>query len=62
MSTYSARKALRMVEAALNAIIQEPTSSPSDDELFDAFTALLNEGNEDMAVMVYAGVFPVPEC
>jgi hypothetical protein len=58
MSTYDAREAQRMVE-----ITQEPT----DDARFDAFIALLasheavNEGNEEMAVMVYAGVLPIPE-
>jgi hypothetical protein len=47
----------------------QPTDSShaNDDELFDAFTALLNssqasnEGNEEMAVMVYAGILPIPE-
>jgi hypothetical protein len=34
---------------------------PTDDELFDAFIDLLNEGNEEMAVMVYCGVLPIPE-
>jgi hypothetical protein len=34
---------------------------PTYDERFDAFIALLNEGNEEMAVMVYAGVAPIPE-
>jgi hypothetical protein len=34
---------------------------PTDDELFAAFIALLDEGNEEMAVMVYAGILPIPE-
>jgi hypothetical protein len=41
---------------------QATDSSPANDnERFDAFIALLNEGNEEMAVMVYAGVLPIPE-
>jgi hypothetical protein len=41
----------------------EPTDSShaNDDERFDAFITLLNEGNEEMAVMVYAGILPIPE-
>ena len=43
------------------------TREPSDEERFDAFLALfasheaVNEGTEEMAVMVYAGVLPIPE-
>jgi hypothetical protein len=37
------------------------SSHANDDELFTAFITLLNEGNEEMAVMVYAGVVPIPE-
>jgi hypothetical protein len=47
----------------------EPTDSSqaNDDERFDAFIALLNsspasnEGNEEMAVMVYCEASPLPE-
>jgi hypothetical protein len=37
------------------------SSQANDDELFDAFITLLDEGNEEMAVMVYAGILPIPE-
>jgi hypothetical protein len=34
---------------------------PNDDELFAAFITLLDEGNEEMAVMVCCEALPVPE-
>jgi hypothetical protein len=41
----------------------QPTDSShaNDGELFDAFAAILNEGNEEMAVMVYGGILSIPE-
>jgi hypothetical protein len=36
-------------------------TEPTDNERFDAFIALLNEGDEEMACLVYAGVIPIPD-
>jgi hypothetical protein len=57
------KSALDYAREALDAISPSPTDSShaNDDELFDAFIALLNQGNEEMAVMVYAGILPIPE-
>jgi hypothetical protein len=36
-------------------------TTPSDDELFEAFHAILTEGNEELACLVYAGVVEIPD-
>jgi hypothetical protein len=47
--------------------MDKPTPQANDDELFAAFITLLNssqasnEGNEEMAVMVYCEVSPLPD-